>query len=70
MTLMLVSGAWGNMIHEKSEAKNLVTLSLSAIFRRAFYMYVKIILNTSNQNFAVKGNFMHTDFLEESRIPK
>jgi hypothetical protein len=30
MTLMLFSGAWGKMIHEKKpEAKNLVTLSLS-----------------------------------------
>ncbi len=26
---MLFSGAWGKMIHEKPEAKNLVTLSLS-----------------------------------------
>jgi hypothetical protein len=25
---MLLSGAWGKMIHEKPEAKNLVTLSL------------------------------------------
>jgi hypothetical protein len=28
MTLMLLSGAWGKMIQEKPEAKNLVTLSL------------------------------------------
>ncbi len=28
MTLALFSGAWGKMIHEKSEANNLVTLSL------------------------------------------
>jgi hypothetical protein len=35
MILMLLSGAWGKVIHEKKpEAKNLVTLSLLKVHKR------------------------------------